>query len=100
MKQFTYERPREKLVAQGVRSLKMVELLQILIGSGSATVSSALTAQYVNKLIENNSPSGVTYEQLQVIPGVGHAKACVILAAIEVGGRVQHGSSMYSDTSE
>lgn len=85
MEQLTYERPREKLQARGASFLTTVELVQIILGSGSARVSVARLAKRVVTCVDGND---VSYEQLCAINGIGQAKASQILAAVELGRRL------------
>lgn len=84
MEQFIYERPREKLRRQGVGALTRIELLQLLIGSGTARYHSAKLAREIEGVMRSQH---VSFDALVAIPGIGEAKACQILAALEFGGR-------------
>lgn len=85
MGQVLYEQPREKLRAQGVRFLSLVELIQLVIASGSARVSAAkLSKQVEGLLIAGN----FQYSTLVSIVGLGNAKACQLLGAVELGRRM------------
>lgn len=86
MGQFLYERPREKLRNRGVASLGLVELLQLIVGSGSAQLSGARVAREIECVLKGGP---VSYDVLVSIRGVGDAKACQILAALEIGGRIK-----------
>lgn len=84
------ERPREKLMQCGVGSLSNTELLAILIGTGTKETSAIMLANRVLALEEE----GISYltnclpEELSGIPGMGMAKSCQIIAAIELGKRI------------
>lgn len=84
------ERPREKLIQHGAESLSNPELLAILIGSGTKEVSAIMLANRILALEEE----GIAYltnclpEELSGIPGMGMAKSCQIIAAIELGKRI------------
>ena len=91
MEQVLYERPREKLRYRGARFLTTTELLQVIIGSGTARVSGAKLARKVEKYIATEE---VGYETLVTINGIGHAKACQILASLELGRRLE---GVYAD---
>jgi len=84
------ERPREKLVQYGADALSNSELLAILIGTGTKDVSAIALANRVLALEEE----GISYlsnclpEELSGIPGMGMAKSCQIIAAIELGKRI------------
>jgi DNA repair protein RadC len=90
------ERPRERLLSHGVKTLATSELLAILLGTGQGAgkLSALGLGQYIlNKLGENQRDSlavlrDVSPQELMQIPGVGPAKATAILAAIELGKRV------------
>lgn len=86
MKQYSYTRPREKLRDAGVKALTNVELLQVIIGSGSQKVSAARIAKNIGQLLDTDIQK-VTYEELTRLPGMGHAKTCQVIAAIELGRR-------------
>ena len=86
MERIVYERPRERLQRKGVSTLTLVELVQVVIGSGNSRVSAARIAKNVANLIQ--SSSGPSYDQLLMLPGVGDAKACLIMASIELGLRL------------
>ncbi len=84
------ERPREKLLRCGARTLSDTEVLAILLGSGPGASSaidvarSLLTAAGgIRSLGERNS------SELMRVKGVGAAKAVAVLAALELGRRVQ-----------
>jgi len=87
MEQFSYQRPREKLYSRGAGSLLISELLQVIIGSGTKKVSGAKIAKNASLLLKDNN-SEITCEQLISVQGLGLAKACQIIAAIELGRRV------------
>ena len=84
------ERPREKLIQYGADTLSNTELLAILIGSGTKEVSAIMLANRILALEEE----GIAYlthclpEELSEIPGMGMAKSCQIIAAIELGKRI------------
>lgn len=70
---------------RGVSALSLTELLQLIIGSGSARLSGAKLARVVEEKVTQND---ISLDMLKVIPGIGEAKACQILAALEVGKRL------------
>lgn len=84
------ERPREKLLFNGKEALSSAELLAILLRTGTKEKSVLEIAQEILALDEN----GILFleecspEELSKIKGLGGAKACQILAAIELGKRV------------
>ncbi len=84
------ERPREKLLAYGVDKLSNVELLSVLIQTGTKKASALDLAHRIIGQSENGlvSLSGYTRQELVKIKGIGDSKACKILAGIELGKRV------------
>lgn len=84
------ERPREKLIQYGVDSLSNSELLAILLRSGTKQMSAI---EVSSRLLALDS-EGICYladstvEELSQVRGVGVAKSCQILAAIELGKRI------------
>lgn len=89
MEQFTFERPRERLQRTGAGSLTTVELLQVLIASGTPKASGARIAKHVQSLFESTSGTP-SFNALLHINGLGVAKSCQLLAAIELGMRLAH----------
>ncbi|MBK9177296.1 MAG: DNA repair protein RadC [Flavobacteriales bacterium] len=83
------DRPREKLMTLGARSLSDAELLAILIRSGSAKESALDLAKRILAKTGNDlhrlSALGVT--ELTEHKGMGDAKALTIVAAMELGRR-------------
>ena len=89
------ERPRERLISQGPKSLSTAELIAILLrtGQGHGKLSAVGLGQFIlQKLSENQRDPlellrDITPQELMDIPGLGPAKATTILAAIELGKR-------------
>ena len=83
------ERPREKMIRQGKESLSNGELLAILLKSGSREKSALELANELLCL----SQDGLLYledcsiEEMAAVKGIGEAKACQIMAALELGKR-------------
>jgi DNA repair protein RadC len=87
----TQDRPRERLLALGPSALTTAELLAILLGTGRAGVSAPDLAA---ALLAGGGPSVAhlarrTAAELAAVPGVGHAKAARVAAALELGRRLQ-----------
>ncbi len=86
----TEERPREKLLRMGKEKLSTAEILAILLRSGTKEKSAL---EIASDLMTMNS-EGIGFlaecrpEELAGIRGVGPAKACEILAAVELGKRI------------
>ncbi|WP_143715441.1 RadC family protein [Alkalithermobacter paradoxus] len=84
------ERPREKLLLKGPNYLSNVELLAILLRTGTKDMSALELANYIiNKEKEGIKHLGsVSVEELSNIKGLGVAKSCQIIAALELGKRI------------
>ena len=85
------DRPREKLVLKGRKSLSDAELIAILIGSGSRNQSAvSLSKKILNSVNNNiNELAKLSVEELTRFHGVGAAKAIAIITALELGKRRQ-----------
>jgi len=83
------ERPREKVMANGIQILSDVELLAILLGSGTKNMTAVELARQVLKRAGNNlhGLGRQNIGDLLKIKGVGPAKAISVLAALELGRR-------------
>jgi DNA repair protein RadC len=82
-------RPRERLLAEGPEALSSAELLGILFGIGSREKTAVELASEV--ISENGDLFGlynVSIHDLLETHGIGEAKACIILAAVEFGKRL------------
>jgi DNA repair protein RadC len=80
------DRPREKLLRRGVASLSDVELLAVLLGSGTRRTSVLDLASRILRTLHGRLDSD-NLEELQSIAGVGKAKACQIEASLELARR-------------
>lgn len=84
-----YDRPRERLIRNGVESLSNEELLAIIFKSGTNGLSSKDLGNLVlNKIGELKNLNKINYESLRKIKGIGESKACNLLSAIELGKRL------------
>jgi DNA repair protein RadC len=83
------DRPREKLMTKGKAALSDVELLAILLRSGTPSRTAVDVARLLLNEAGNNlvNLSKMTIADLMKIPGVGEAKALTIIAALELGMR-------------
>ncbi len=88
--------PRERLLYRGAQSLRDVELLQAILGSGTQRVKVNKLAEQVLRVIERKK-NQCSVEDLQVIRGMGDAKVCLILASLEFARRilVPHSRKIY-----
>ena len=83
------ERPRERLINYGVGSLSNEELLAILLKTGSKKMSVKELANYLLKKLNGiDNIKDINYDFLVNIDGIGPAKATELLAAIEIGKRI------------
>lgn len=84
------EKPREKLLRDGPEGLSTVEVLAVLLGTGTRSKSVmdlagevlAMDARGLRYLAEC-SP-----EDLKKVSGMGEAKVCMLMAALELGKRL------------
>ncbi|HSX00817.1 MAG TPA: DNA repair protein RadC [Candidatus Saccharimonas sp.] len=80
------DRPRERLRVKGAAALSDFELLEVVIGNGTAAADVGSIARQVQKLLAKGT-ANVTLESLSAVPGVGTAGASKILAALELAKR-------------
>jgi DNA repair protein RadC len=83
------DRPREKLLLKGKAALSDAELLAILLGSGTVSVSAVELGKQILGSVENNlnSLAKLSVKDLERFKGIGEAKAITIVAALELGRR-------------
>ena len=83
------ERPRERLLYYGIKNLSNEELLAILLKTGTKDMNSKMLSSYMLKELGGiHAFQNCSYQKLSNIKGIGTAKACTILAAMEFGKRV------------
>ena len=90
------DRPREKLMKQGIQYLSNAELLALIIGSGTKEMNAVELARMILMSAKNNlnELGKLSIEELVKVKGIGVAKAITLVAALELGSR--RGKS-YSD---
>ena len=93
------ERPREKVMANGIQYLSDVELLAILLGSGTRNQTPVELARTILKGADNSLQElgRQSISELVRIKGVGPVKAITLLAAMELGRRragMQHAEKL------
>jgi DNA repair protein RadC len=83
------DRPREKLLGQGRRTLTDAELIAILIGSGSRDESAVELSKRILHHYKNDlgAVGRASVTELCKFKGIGEAKAISIVAALELGRR-------------
>ena len=83
------ERPRERLIKYGVNNLSNEELLSIILGSGTKNKScKEISLEIIKEYEDITNLKDVSINSLSKISGIGLSKACNIVAAIELGKRV------------
>ncbi len=80
------DRPREKLFAKGEAALSDAELLAVLLGSGTKQLSVLDLSVRILAALDGQLANADASSLLEV-HGVGKAKACQVLAAMELGRR-------------
>ena len=89
------ERPRETILKKGETYLSDSELLAILINNGTRDKSAITLAREIIETSDGiRNLSNITVEELSKIKGIGLAKACRIISALELGRRVSVASEM------
>lgn len=83
------DRPREKLLQKGKAALTDAELIGILLGSGTVSLTAVDLAK--NILKDNNNDlsqlAKLSVKDLLKYKGIGEAKAITIISALELGRR-------------
>jgi DNA repair protein RadC len=80
------QKPREKLISDGAPSLTDQELLAVLLGSGNKSADVFTLAKRVVSVLDKTNTT-FTVEDLETIPGIGSAKASMLVAALEFSKR-------------
>lgn len=82
------ERPREKLLAQGVQALSDAELLAIFLRVGMRGKSAVdLARDLLQRFGSLNALFAASLPQLAAVPGMGEAKYCQLQAVLEMARR-------------
>ncbi|MEQ9286038.1 MAG: DNA repair protein RadC [Cyclobacteriaceae bacterium] len=102
------DRPREKLILKGKAALSDAELVAILLGSGTRSISAVELARLLLSAVNNdlNKLARMSVKELMKFNGIGEAKAINIISALEIGRRrkdtlseelpkIQHSSHIY-----
>lgn len=92
MREMTYEQPREKMLSKGVSALSQRELLQVIIGSGTAGVPVTKIARSVDKIVQTKG-EGIAMSDLLPVKGLGTVKAGQLIAGIELAARISQVST-------
>jgi DNA repair protein RadC len=82
-------RPRERLLAAGPGALSDGELLGLLFGIGNRKKTAVeLAGEVISEAGSLHGLYDVSAHELMEVNGIGEAKACIILAAVELGRRI------------
>ncbi|WP_186758445.1 RadC family protein [Echinicola salinicaeni] len=83
------DRPREKLLLKGKLALSDAELIAILIGSGTKSISAVDLSKNILSSTNYNLAdlARLSVKDLQKFKGIGEAKAITIVSAMELGRR-------------
>jgi len=83
------DRPREKLLLKGKATLSEAELIGILLGSGTTSMSAVDLAKQLLIKVEYdlNLLARLSVKDLMKFKGIGEAKAITIVSALELGRR-------------
>ncbi len=82
------DRPREKLVKKGSSALSDAELLAVIVGRGTRGAGVLQIAEDMMSSFGTTKLPSVSLSDLQRIRGVGLAKACQLMACMELGRRI------------
>jgi len=83
------ERPRERFLQEGPKSLSNQELLALLLRTGTKNESVIQLASRLIRTFEGlRLLKDASIEEITAIHGIGEAKAIQILASIEIGRRI------------
>jgi len=82
-------RPRERLLAGGASALSDAELLGVLFGIGSREKTAVeLAGDVISGAGGLHNLFGASVHELKQVKGIGEAKACILLAALELARRL------------
>lgn len=83
------DQPYKKTIRLGISSLSNVELIAILLRSGTRELTAMDVARMLMNKAENNLPllSKMSLQEMKTINGIGESKAILIAAAMELGRR-------------
>lgn len=81
------EQPSYKLLNKGASSCTSVDLLSLIISRGAADAASQLQARQLLNIADGKLLKLATKrpEELEIVPGIGRAKAMAVLAALQLG---------------
>ena len=86
-------RPREKMVQGGPRGLSHVELLAVILGTGTRKENVLKVAERLVRRYGVSAMPALTVKEWMGNPGVGDARACRLAALFELARRVEKAAS-------
>ena len=94
------DRPRERLLLSGARSLSNSELLAIIIGGGIGGKNATEVARELLSMAEGSLMllASMPVERLITQKGIGPARAIMVAAALELGRRSMQESNSINDS--
>jgi DNA repair protein RadC len=93
------ERPRERLVRFGADALSTIELLAILLGSGTKSFPvMELASELLTHFGSVEALSQASLEELQEVKGIGLAKAIQLQAVFALSGRKEERQHVFLET--
>ncbi len=81
------DRPREKMLSSGPLGMSDIELLCLILGSGSRSRPVQDLAQELLALLDERGCENLSVDDIASISGLGRAKASAICACLEIGRR-------------
>lgn len=78
------DKPRERLLRFGVQALSNAELLALILGSGTRNENVLVLAQRILSTMRISQLKTMSVTELLNIRGIGHAKACQLIALGEL----------------
>ncbi|MCA9376349.1 DNA repair protein RadC [Candidatus Nomurabacteria bacterium] len=83
-------RPREKMTQRGVESLSVIDLLSLIVGSGTSKQNYQQIAKKITEILKKQDLEDLqgTFDEILQIKGIGASKACAIVASLEIGRRL------------
>ena len=92
------DRPRERMITVGASNISNEELLAILLKTGTVDSSAKTVAANILKQIGDiHNLQNLNLEQLKKVNGIGTAKACIVLAAVELSRRINSSIDKIND---
>lgn len=83
-------RPREKMIQAGARSLSHVELLAVILGTGTRKENVLRIAERLIRRYGVRTLGTLTVREWTGNPGIGEARACRLAALFELARRVEN----------